>query len=707
MRRTMVVVLVIVATCIAGRLVGQVDGRMLRYPDVSQSHICFVYAGDIWIVEKEGGIAHRLSSPKGEESFPRFSPDGAQIAFSGNYDGNSDIYVMPTMGGALERLTHHGIPDRMLDWTPDGKKILYASPMTSGRQRFRQFFLTSANGGLPQRLPIPYGEFGSLSADGKTMAFTPISRDFRTWKRYRGGMAPDVWLFDLDALTATNITNNPANDAQPMWHGRTVYFLSDRGPNQRHNIWAHHLDSQESRQVTRFEELDIHFPAIGPSDIVFEAGGELYLLDLKTEEIRSVDIKIVTDQSTLKPRMVNVTKLIQNASISPKGERALIEARGEVFSVPAEHGPIRNLTRSPGVAERYPAWSPDGKHVAYWSDRSGEYELTVCDAKDGSDVRKLTSYGPGYRYRIDWSPDSKKLAFIDKSMSIFVYDVAENQTTQVDKGLWMYQGSLHDFKVGWSPDSRWLAYARGQENRIRSVYLFDTSTEERHQVTSGYYDDRQPVFDPDGKYLYFLSSRTFTPSYSDLDNSFIYANSTNILAVSLKSDTPSPMAPRNDDVELESDKQDEEGEPEEDEPGEKAIPPVEIELDGFERRAVALPPKAGNYDALEAAPGKVVYLRRPATDMGPEATSALVYYESRGAGRENRCGRHRWLWSLGGPPKSLGVEEAGFLHRRFGRRPENGEEAPHGRARDAPRSAGRVEANLQRRLASVPRLLLR
>ena len=461
MRTSLVILMTVATACSASLALGQVDGRMLRYPDVSQSHICFVYAGDIWVVDKAGGLAHVLSSPKGEESFPRFSPNGSQIAFSGNYDGNSDIYVIPTMGGSLKRLTHHGIPDRMLDWAPGGKSILYASRMTSSRRRFNQFFRTSAEGGLPERLPVPYGEFGSLSPDGTTLAFVPISRDFRNWRRYRGGAAPDIWLFDLDELTATNMTDDPANDAHAMWHGRTVYFLSDRGPNQRYNIWAHNLDSKETRQVTRLEDFDIHFPAIGPSDMVFEAGGRLYLLDLENEEMRPVDIEVVTDQSTLKPRMVNAADLIQNAGISPRGKRALFEARGEIFSVPAEHGPIRNLTRSAGVAERNPAWSPDGKYVAYWSDRSGEYELAVFNAKDGSEARKLTSYGPGYRYQIYWSPDSKKLAFVDKSMAIVVYDLVENQTVQVDKGLWMYQPSLDNFKVGWSPDSRWLALRPG------------------------------------------------------------------------------------------------------------------------------------------------------------------------------------------------------------------------------------------------------
>ncbi len=631
MRREIPLLTVLVLLLCANILMCQVDARMLRYPDVSETHICFVYAGDIWIVEKEGGIAHRLSSPKGEEFFPRFSADGSQIAFSGNYDGNTDIYVIPSMGGSLKRLTHHGMNDRVIDWYPNGKNILYASSMTSGRQRFNQFHRLSAKGGLPERLPVPYGEFGTLSPDGKKLAYMPISRDFRTWKRYRGGMAPDIWLFDLEKYTAKNITNNPANDAQPMWHDQTIYFLSDRGTELRHNIWAYDLETEEFRQITHFSDFDIHFPAIGPSDIIFEAGGHLYLLNLETDEMKEVEIEIVTDNSTLKPRAENVSKLIQNVWISPKGKRALFEARGEIFSVPAEHGVIRNLTMTSGVAERYPAWSPDGKLMAYWSDCSSEYELTVCNANDGSEERKLTSYGHGYRYQPYWSPDSKKLAFIDKSMTIYIYDIEKNQSQTVDKGLWMYHYALSHFRASWSPDSRWLAYTRGNENRQGAIYLYDMKSNQRHQVTSGYYSDAQPVFDPDGKYIYFFSNRTYKPIYSDVDNSFIYANSTNIVAVSLRPDVPSPIAPRNDEDKEEEKKNEEEDEKkkEKDKKSKKEkeeIKPVEIIIDGFEQRLVILPPKEGNYTDLEAAPGKVLYRRLPRTGSGDEK-NPLVYFD--------------------------------------------------------------------------------
>jgi tricorn protease len=610
----------------------QVDARMFRYPDVSATHICFVYAGDIWVVAKQGGTAYRLSSPRGEEMFPRFSPDGSKIAFSANYDGNTDIYFIPFMGGEVSRLTHHGMTDLILDWYPDGRGLLYVSSMASGRQRYNQFYRLSPDGGLPEKLPVPYGEFGSVSPDGRTLAYMPIARDFRTWKRYRGGMAPDIWLFDLAGKTAKNITNNIANDSQPMWYGDTLYFLSDRGPNQRYNIWALDLKTNETRQVTHLEDFDIHFPAIGPSDIVFEAGGKLYLLDLETEKQTQVDIEVVTDRITLRSRTVNVSGLVANAWLSPQGKRALFEARGEIFTVPAEHGPVRNLTASPGSAERYPAWSPDGKSVAYWSDSSGEYELTVCDANDGSDKQTLTSYGPGYRYQIFWSPDSGKIAFVDQTMTIRIFDRDTKETLRIDQGLWMTEGTLRNFKPDWSPDSRWLVYSRGDENRLENIYLYDTKENKRHQLTSGFYSDFLPAFDPDGNYLYFLSNRTFSPIYADTDNSFIYANTTNVVAVSLKSDIPSPLAPRNDEEEVKKEKpaekeagqkKEEEKEKETDQETAKA---VEIEVKDFERRLVVLPPQAGNYNFLCAVPGKVLYIRYPRTGSG-DSKNALVYYD--------------------------------------------------------------------------------
>ena len=497
----------------------RIDARMMREPAVSATQIAFVYAGDIWIADKGGGVAMRLSSPRGEESFPRFSPDGSLLAFTGDYDGNEDIYVMPVTGGVPRRVTHHGAPDRMLGWYPDGKTILYATSMTSPKNRFNQLYRVPAQGGLPEKLPVPYGEFGAISPDGQTLAYVPISVDFRTWKRYRGGMNPDIWLFDLQKLTARNLTRSPAADSVPMWHGDTLYFLSDRDQNQRANIWACDLKQDKARQVTFFKEFDVHFPSIGPGDIVFENAGRLYLLDLQTEKYHEVEIRVVTDRATLKPHSENVSSRINNATISPTGKRALFEARGDIFSAPAEHGVVLNLTRTSGVAERYPAWSPDGKWIAYFSDRTGEYELTVRNAETSATTNQvgeqsLTKLGPGFRYRPQWSPDSKKIVFVDQAMRISLFDFDGKTNQVIGHQLWMHHGELSAFTVSWSADNRWIAWAQDLDNRNSALALYDCKSNTLHQVTTGFYNDELPVFDPDGKYLFFRTGRTFGPSYS-------------------------------------------------------------------------------------------------------------------------------------------------------------------------------------------------
>ncbi len=604
----------------------QVDARMLRQPDVSKSHIVFSYADDIWIVSKTGGTAHRLTTAKGQESFPRFSPDGSMVAYNANYDGNNDIYVIQARGGTPERVTHHPMTERVLGWYPDGKHILFSSSRKSGRQRYNQFYKVSAGGGLAEKLPVPYGEFADISPDGKTIAYTPISRAFRTWKRYRGGMSPDITLFNLETYESQQITDHEANDDQPMWHGSTLYFTSDRGDDLRYNIWAYDRNSEQIRQVTNFDNYDIHFPAVGPSDLVFEAGGALYLMDLETEETKEVDVDVVTDNTSVKPQTENVSSLIQNSFISPDGKRVLFQARGDLFSVPAKHGPVKNLTRSSGVAERYPSWSPNGKHVAYWSDRSGEYELTVRDEGGDGSERILTSTNSKYKYQPYWSPDSQKLVFVDNAMNIRLYNMEENELTTIGEGLWMYEYGLRNFSASWSSDSRWVAFSRGLDNRQHAIFLYNTKTEETTRVTSSYYHDRGPVFDPDGKYLYFLSSRTFDPQYSDMDNTWIYANSTNIVAVPLVDTTDSPLAPRNDEVEIKEEKKSGVEEDKENGNGDEESQQVNIDLEGFESRLVQLPVDAGNYGNLSAISGKVLYQRFPRTSA-EEDGSTLAYYD--------------------------------------------------------------------------------
>jgi tricorn protease len=610
-------------------LLAQVDARMLQYPDVSQTQIVFSYAGDLWVVPKEGGTAFKLSSPRGQELYPHFSPDGSHIAYSADYDGNLEIYVIPTMGGMPKRITYHGMPDRIIDWYPDGKKLLYVSSMNSGKQRFNQFYSVLPEGGMPEQLPVPYGEMGSLSPDGKKIAYTARTRVFRTWKRYRGGWAPDITVFDLTTMASETIAPSPANDEFPMWHANTIYFLSDRGPEERANIWSHNLDTKQTKQITNFKDYDIHFPSLGPSDIVFEAAGRLYLLSLKDESVHEVKVNVVTDEITLMPHEENVSKYIQSVSIAPDGKRAIFEARGDIFSVPAENGPVLDLTRSSGVAERHPSWSPDGKYVAFWSDKSGEYELTLLDLTKPGSEKKLTSYGPGYRYYLYWSPNSKMIAFIDKAMKIQIYDVDKGTTTQVDKELYYYEGALRGFSASWSSDSRWMAYARELGNRNTAITLFDTKEGKSTQVTSGYYADNSPSFDPDGKYLFFTTNRTFKPVYSDFDNTWIYPNSTNIAAVTLSAEAPSPLAPKDDTVAVKKEEpKKEEGKGKEKEAEKKDEKPKEtkITLSGFEQRVVILPPAPGNFGGIQAVSGKVIFLRVPNTGSA-DKKKPLVYYD--------------------------------------------------------------------------------
>lgn len=630
--RSLLILLVVAS--VPSAIHAQIDARMLRYPDVSQTHIAFSYAGDIWIVAKEGGLAARLSSPAGEETFPRFSPDGSRIAFTGNYDGNEDVYAVPAFGGMPKRLTHHPDSDRMLDWFPGGDAVLIASSMHSGRQRFRQLYRVSDEGGLPELLPLAYGEFAAISPDGSKLAFTIKAREFRTWKRYRGGWAPDIWIYDFATGEAKNLTDHPANDAQPMWHGSKLYFLSDRGANERYDIWAYDSLDSEPRQVTSVGDFDVHFPGAGPSDIVFEAGGRLYRMALPSEEVQEVPVRVVTDRATLQAQVKNVKDLIAAGTISPSGKRVLFEARGELFNMPEEHGPILNLTHSSGAAERHPAWSPDGKWIAYFSDRSGEYQLTIRAADGIGGETKLTSMGPGYRYTPSWSPDSQMLVFIDEAMRIHLFDRRTNSLKRIhQEPEFRGHGSLASFRAAWSPDSRWIAWGSDLDRSRRAIAVYDTRTGERHQVTSGYYVDDTPVFDPEGKYLYFQSNRGLRPVYSDLDNSFVYPNTTRLVAAPLRRDVPSPLAPRND-VEGEKDEGEKDDEANEDEKSKgtdeaKKTPPkpVAIDLEAFEERIVLLPPASGRYAGLTAVKGKLVYRRRPLAGQDEKTPSPLVYWD--------------------------------------------------------------------------------
>jgi len=573
---------------------------MLRFPDISPTHIVFSYANDLWLVPREGGVAMPLASPPGAESLPKFSPDGKTIAFVGNYDGSRDVYTLAVNGGVPTRVTYGPGNKSISDWTPDGTSVLFATNAFAGLQRIQQLWTVPTGGGMPTKLVMPYGAVGSLSADASSIAYLTHSTDTRTWKRYRGGMATDIWLYNLNDNSAKKITDWEGTDTAPMYWsdkaGDKVYYMSDAGPEHRQNIWVYDIKSGKREQVTDFKEDDVKWPSMGPGpggkgEIVFQLGSKLRRLDLDTRKSVEVNVTIPGARPTLRSAAKNAGGNVAGATISPSGKRVIAEARGDLWSAPAKEGPVRPLTQTSGVAERDPSWSPDGKWIAYFSDETGENELWVrpADAKpeekkdekkgdkkedgkkddaakaedkkddpnaDGAkaeekkafvkpaDPRKLTNLGAGYRFNPIWSPDSKTITMTDQAGRLIMVDVESGTTTALDQDPWSNR-----IDVSWSHDSKWFAYARGDEKaNNRAIWLYDVTTKTKTQVTSVMFNSDGPAFDRKGDLLYFKSSRKVSdPAYSDLDNTFIYHGSEQLFVVPLRKDVKSPFALKSDE----------------------------------------------------------------------------------------------------------------------------------------------------------------
>jgi len=581
------------------------DARLLRYPDIHRDQVAFVYAGDIYVASRHGGTARRLTSHEGLELFPKFSPDGSRIAFSAEYNGTRQVYVMPVTGGSPKQLTWYndvgpmpprgGFDYRVLDWTPDGEHVLVRANRLPWGVRMGRYYLVPAAGGDEQAIEVPEGGGGMLSPDGSTLVYTPIDREFRTWKRYRGGRAQDVWTYDLEAGTAAQLTDHEATDHQPLWVGDDIYYVSDR--NYTLNLYRHSATA-EPQQVTSHDDFDVLWPSAGPEAIVYENGGWLYRYDPATETTSRLRIGISGDLPGRMPRIVEAAAFIQAADISPDGQRVVFSARGDVFTVPAENGPIRRLTHTPESREIDATWSPDGGRIAYLSDASGEYEIWVRSQDGTGSARRITSDGSIWRFPPLWSPDGEKLLFGDKRQRLNIVDVDTGRVRVVDTSR---HNDIEDY--AWSPDSRFVVYTKNNSAGYGSLWIYATADASTRQVTSDMHDDFNGVFDPKGRYLYFFSSRDQDLEFSSVEFNYMVTNSLRVYAAQLNADQPALFLPKSDEVAEAGN-----GEGDEDSGSESEDVRVSIDFDGLSSRVVALQDSGGNYDRLTATPAGPLYL---------------------------------------------------------------------------------------------------
>ena len=617
---------------------GREGTRLLRFPDIHKDTLAFVYAGDLWIAPAEGGTARRLTSGPGQELFPKFSPDGRDIAFTGQYNGTRQVYVISVDGGTPRQLTFHndvgqiplrgGVDNQVIDWTPDGKSVVFLAHRTPYTNRNARPYTVPAAGGMEKPMAIRESSTGTLSPDGTRFAFAPVMNEWRTWKRYYGGRASDVWIYNLKNDTALRITEDKGIDNQPVWVGNNVYFVSNR--DRTVNLYAYDAGTRAARKVTNHDVFDVLWPSGDGSRIVYENGGSLWIFDPSSGKSGEVSIRVEGDLPKTLPYFKNVSEDAEAMALSPTGKRALFVARGDLFTVPAEKGEVRNLTNSPGVRERDATWSPDGRWVAYLSDRSGEYEVYVRPGDGSGEERRVTQDQGIWRFTPRWSPDSKKLAFGDKDRKLRVLDVQSGRVTDADQDE---EQDIVDYT--WAPDSRWLAYTKIGSSQLSSVWLYSLDDKKARQLTSDLTAETEPVFDPQGRYLYFLSNRDFNLTFSGFEFSYVYTNPTRVYVGVLSKEGPALFLPQSDEEDPKTetaalriaDAQEtpapaRKGNAAPEAKGDTAKPSpvrVKVDFDGFEQRVRAIPGPSGNYQDLAVTADGVLY-RVGAAPGGPAGT---------------------------------------------------------------------------------------
>ncbi|HLW85770.1 MAG TPA: PDZ domain-containing protein [Candidatus Sulfotelmatobacter sp.] len=663
------------------------EGRLMRFPDIHGDKIAFVYGGDIWLASASGGAAHRITTHPGRELFPKFSPDGKWIAFTGQYDGNFNVYVMSSSGSQPRQLTFYqgsatqlndrmGIHNQVITWTPDSKRIVFLSRRDASNGWTKRQFTISIDGGLPEPLPMDQGGLTSFNADGTKIAYNRIFRNFRTWKRYTGGLAQDIYIYDLkNNVFEQQIPHTDYTDTFPMWHGNTVYFTSDRGTEHRFNVYAYDLGTKQVEQITHFTEFDVMWPSLGDSSIVFENGGYLYVLDLSTRQATKLTIALPGERDLTMKHWASVSKNITEFDIAPDGKRAVFAARGDVFTVPAKEGATRNLTRTPGIREKEVAWSPDGRWIAFVSDRTGEDEIYITpqdgmgnvelgkenetkekekdkeaaakeaarEKERGKDKeQQITSGYKGFKFVPAWSPDSKKLAWADKDLRLWYVDIDakkdDRKPVEVDRGKY---NEITNY--AWSPDSKWLAYDKAQQSGLSIVYLYSTADQKITAVTSELVNSQGPVFDPEGNYLYFLSDRDYNEVLGNFDFEFANPKTTRPYLVTLRADAASPFPALSDETAIKHEEpaaeasESEKGEKDKDKSKDnradekkktssddrkkeevkrereikEVIKNFRIDLEGIQNRIVALPVPPASVSGMGAAKGFLYYSTQP------------------------------------------------------------------------------------------------
>jgi tricorn protease len=612
------------------------EERLLRFPAVHGNQAVFTYAGDLYTVPIEGGTARKLTSyNNGYEMFARFSPDGKNIAFTGQYDGNTEVFLIPAKGGIPKRLTYtatlrrDNVSDRMgpnnivMTWR-DNNHIIFRSRKQSFNSFKGQLFDVSVEGGLSKELPLPSGGFCSFSPDGKKLAYNRVFREFRTWKYYKGGMADDIWIYDFDKKNIENITNNDAQDIFPMWHDDKIYFLSDR--DRTMNLFVYNTKTKEITKLTEYNEYDIKFPSLGDKYIIYENGGYLYTYNLDNGEIKKITVFIKNDLITGRDALKDASKLIRSYAVSPDGKRVAFGARGDIYTLPGKQGITRNLTQSSGVHERNVEWSPDGAFVSYISDKTGEDEIYIQKQNGLEPEIQLTTGSETYKYNPIWSPDSKKLLWSDKMGKLLYVNIDTKQITSVveDSKDW----EIRDYT--WSPDSRWIAYTLPKNRGVNRIYVYNIESKETKPVTDIWYNASSPEFDPEGKYLYFVSSRDFNPIYSWTEWNHAYQDMDEVYLITLRKDIPSPFLPENDEVKLskkdqnktEQTKKSSNKKNYKSNASDDNILKITIDFDGIIDRVVKITNKSGSYWNLSAVKGKLYYAYNSSIDE-----TTLKYYD--------------------------------------------------------------------------------